>query len=386
MGFVDDYANYNIKNTSTIRKKDGDTVYSNPLENETKPKRRVTKNNRKRYRGERRAFFVLALFLTAVIAVSVPFIIHHRSRMNDSVRDTLDAPSAGEQKPTSQSAPDTEDIKNEAAKTNITLSAEDVHKGNLILVNYMYKYVFPTEDVLVSMYDKNSIYSVNSTEIYLQKEALDSFNRLVSDLYDNSGCDDILVVSAYRSVEKQEEIYQDRLERFGSEYAAAYVANPGYSEHHTALAMDLQIYTGGAAYDIDTYEKCAWFNSNYDQYGYVLRYPGHKSNITFINNEGWHYRYVGLPHSLIMDKLDLCLEEYTDYLKDFTFENPLVYNKNTGEITKGGAVGDLSGNNLYIIYYIPSSGEITEVPVIEGRTYTVSGNNVDGFVLTYSPG
>ena len=270
--------------------------------------------------------------------------------------------------------------------STVTVDNKQIHTGELILVNYKYEYIFPEEDILVSMYDKNALYSVSTTETYIQKPALDAFSELMNDLYENSGCDDVIVVSAYRSVEKQQSIYQDRLDRYGSEYAAAYVADPGYSEHHTGLAMDLSIYTeNGLTYDIEDYSECKWFNENYDRYGYILRYPEDKAGITSINYEGWHYRYVGLPHSIIMDKLNLCLEEYIDYLRAYTVDSKVLKYTSNGSVITDAKYGDEISSGDTVIYYVPASDSTsTDIPVPDGVTPRISGNNVDGFIVTAS--
>lgn len=388
-GFVDDFSNDDIKTPQKIRNNNAGVIYSNPLENEKRPKRRITKMSRKRYRGQNVGVVVLSLFLFAVLAFAVYFIVKSRNEVpvgyGERDPEMLQTPTELQTEDViSNSAAETESAFKNTVNGFVTVPNSAVHEGSLILVNYKYEYVFPKEDILVSMYDKTANYSVSSTETYIQKEVLDSFNELIDDLYENSGCDEVIVVSAFRSVEKQQEIYQDRLDRYGSEYAASYVADPGYSEHHTGLAMDLSIYTSlGLTYDIEEYKKCAWFNENYDNYGYILRYPEEKAGITSINYESWHYRYVGLPHSLIMDKLNLCLEEYIDYLKDYTADGKVLkFNSSTKEIANC-ALDDTLDKNENVIYYVPASNEeTTQIPIVENTDYMISGNNVDGFIVT----
>ncbi len=387
MGFIDDYSNDSIHNRSTVRKTEGRPVYSNPLEDESKPKRKITKMSRKRYRKQNAAVIVSCFFLALVAAVSVYFIIAGPEPEKDPAQEfdvALDSISGTENTADSQTEAVTEESKPETEY--IIFSNEDIHKGNLILVNYKHEYVFPEEDILVSMFKKSDAYSVNTSETYLQQEALDSFCDLMEDLYENSGCDEVLVVSAFRTLEKQAAIYQDRLDRYGSEYAASYVADPGHSEHHTGLALDLSIYAdNGLTYDIDTYEGSKWFMENFTEYGYILRYPEDKASITAINFESWHYRYVSLPHSLIMEKLNLCHEEYIDYLKEFTFDGKiLTYNKGSDTMAEG-AQDTVNASTGYFIYYVPAEeGEETKIPIIPDSEYTVSGNNVDGFIVTGS--
>lgn len=393
-GFIDDLSSDNVKSSRKIKNNNAGVIYSNPIEDEKHPKRRITKMNRKRYRRQNAGFAVLAIFFAAVLGISIYIIIKNNISFS-SERNDLTTSSEAESSHTLNSIAENDvhdsskNDDNENSSNNIiSINNEYIHQGNLILVNYKYEYVFPKEDILVSMYNKNAMYSVSTTETYLQKSALDNFSELINDLYDNSGCDEVIVVSAYRSVEKQEEIYQDRLDRYGSEYAAAYVANPGYSEHHTGLAMDLSVYTKeGLTYDIETYDKCAWFNENYDKYGFILRYPEDKAGITSINYESWHYRYVGLPHSIIMDKLDLCLEEYIEYLKSYTADGKILKYSTNGSIISETTLDDHMSFGDSLVYYIKASEKYkTEIPIVENTEYVISGNNIDGFIvtLTYS--
>ncbi len=386
VGFIDDYANDSIQGAT--RNRSGHVVFSNPLEKEKKPKKRVTKRSRKRYRMKNAWLFVTVFFFAAVVAASAAVMIKNNRAPSDmgDAEVTLGAKdTSGEFSDNALGAgSDTA-----GGKKSETVSNEDVHTGNLILVNYKYPYVFPEDNDLVSMFDTEKVYSVNTTETYLKKEALDSFKALTEELYENSGCDGILVSSAFRTMEKQREIYDDRVERYGSEYAASYVAVPGYSEHHTGLSLDISILADdGYTYDIEDYADAAWFMKNYSNYGYILRYPVHKAAITSIDYEGWHYRYVGLPHSLIIKEKDFCLEEYIDYLRNFTFDKKLLV---FSEITKTFSEVPYDeykiSNGDSIIYYVPSSnGSETEIPTFDGVEYEISGNNVDGFIVTARAG
>ena len=60
-----------------------------------------------------------------------------------------------------------------------------------------------------------------------------------------------------------------------------------------------------------------WLIENSYKYGFVLRYPTNKKDITMINYEPWHYRYVGVENATYMKENDMCLEEFIDYLKQF---------------------------------------------------------------------
>ena len=190
------------------------------------------------------------------------------------------------------------------------------------------------------------------------------------------------VNSGYRSYQDQVDLYASYVSTNGEEYAKAYVANPGYSEHHTGLAMDLNVYVKGEGiYYVESYDKCAWYRENCEDYGFILRYPSEKVYITGINYESWHYRYVGTPHSLIMEERDLCLEEYIDFLKSYTCDGTrLLYNTETGTSAPLD-VGESYEKGI-LIYYVQAQPGETKCTVPADCTYTVSGNNVDGFIIT----
>lgn len=125
---------------------------------------------------------------------------------------------------------------------------------------------------------------------------------------------------AYRSPQVQSELYKREIAnnlRDGMSSskarleAAIAVALPYYSEHNTGLAMDLN----GVKPDFDKSKEFAWLQKNAAEYGFVLRYPKDKVNITKIMYEPWHYRYVGPEHAKKMNQLHMCLEEYVEYLK-----------------------------------------------------------------------
>lgn len=99
-----------------------------------------------------------------------------------------------------------------------------------------------------------------------------------------------------------------------------YYTVPGHSEHHSGLAFDIIT----PEYHRDVYtlnEKFAqtkaytWLRGNCAEYGFILRYPKEKYNITTINFEPWHYRYVGVEHAKYITENNLCLEEYIELLK-----------------------------------------------------------------------
>ncbi len=127
----------------------------------------------------------------------------------------------------------------------------------------------------------------------------------------------LAINSAYRSYESQNKLFVTSVEEYEDEgysydeayeLTGGYVAEPGTSEHQTGLSVDFG-YTGDT-----TWTECyAWLEENSYKYGFIVRYPSGKSDITNITYETWHYRYVGVEIATEMYELDMCLEEYYVY-------------------------------------------------------------------------
>lgn len=131
---------------------------------------------------------------------------------------------------------------------------------------------------------------------------------------------DLLVCSAYRSIEKQQILFDEQVQIYlnqGKSRQEAYdltasaIAIPGTSEHHTGLAADIVTPTHQTLDPefADT-EAGQWLQEHAWEYGFVLRYPEDKQDVTKIIYESWHYRFVGKTHAKLMKESGLCLEEY----------------------------------------------------------------------------
>ena len=120
----------------------------------------------------------------------------------------------------------------------------------------------------------------------------------------------IWIQSGYRSYELQKDLYNGYVERDGKEAADTYSARPGHSEHQTGLAFDLNTISDDFQYT----DEGKWVNENAWKYGFILRYPKGKENITGYKYESWHLRYVGedLAEKLYNNGNWITLEEYFD--------------------------------------------------------------------------
>jgi len=144
---------------------------------------------------------------------------------------------------------------------------------------------------------------------YLRKEAKEQFEKLSNDAY-NLGYR-IIAVSAYRDYNYQLELFNYYVEEKGLEYALNCSAKAGHSEHQTGLAVDVE----GSNKDYDDFENSKefeWMKDNAHKYGFILRYPKGKEEITGFKYEPWHYRYVGIEVANYIYKNKLTLEEYIE--------------------------------------------------------------------------
>lgn len=204
-----------------------------------------------------------------------------------------------------------------------------------------------------------------NTSFYLNEEAAASLARMLSDMEAELG-EAPMVVSTYRSYERQEEVYNRDVNsavESGVDIADAikgtsrYVALPGASEHQTALAVDLSN-DGSLEEDFIETEAGIWLKENCHNYGFVVRYPEEKEDITQIGYEPWHLRYLGQPFSDILFENDWCLEEFIAYMKRNKY---MVWTDDS---------------NIWTITFTQEPGEITD------SNTSVSDTNSGGYIVT----
>lgn len=238
------------------------------------------------------------------------------------------------------------------------ISASRIYQGNLLLVNKDYA-LHPegiTSDI-ITLSEHGELtagYALLDNSTQLSKTVAMQFARMV-EAAGGDGVSQFLISSGYRDTDKQKQLYEEK----GADYALP----PGHSEHNLGLSLDI----GSSQMEMSRAPEGRWLEANAWDYGFILRYPKDKSDITGIQYEPWHFRYVGLPHSIIMRDKHYTLEEYLDYLK----EQQSVTLKVKGIV--------------YNISYYPVNGKSTFVPIPAGQQYDISGNNVDGVIITAHP-
>ena len=174
--------------------------------------------------------------------------------------------------------------------------------NNILIVNKSFgldKNYIPKD----TYFDLNNL---NYSKEGLCKEVIDNFNKMKNDAKNNKL--NIWIESGYRSYYYQEKLYNNYVLKYGQSNADIFSARPGHSEHQTGLALDLNTIDDTF---LDTLEY-KWIYENSYKYGFIIRYPFGKENITGYKFEPWHLRYVGYPLSKILYNNGnwITLEEY----------------------------------------------------------------------------
>ena len=182
----------------------------------------------------------------------------------------------------------------------------------------------------------------------------------------------IAPVSGWRSRAEQEAIWEDAMAKEGPEFTRKFVARPGHSEHHTGLAIDL----GERRAEIDPVCPafpdsgiCGRFARMAARYGFILRYPAGKEAVTGIAHEPWHFRFVGVPHALIMEERGLTLEEYLGLLRGHLWGRDPLFCR-------------IRGLEAEVSFLPAGDGGTARLSRSEDWPCSVSGNNSDGFIVT----
>lgn len=193
--------------------------------------------------------------------------------------------------------------RNEDFYTNI--KETDTEKKELMLVNKYNKLSETYAPENIVEISKTYAYSGNKTS----QEALEYYKKM----HEAAKLDGINLVisSAYRSYQDQQETYDEYL-KIKKDKIDTYAAKPGHSEHQTGLAFDI-LTLGVRTTEFDKTNEFKWLKENSYKYGFILRYPQGKEDITGYDYESWHYRYVGISAAKVIHDEDITFDEYYAY-------------------------------------------------------------------------
>ena len=182
----------------------------------------------------------------------------------------------------------------------------DISLKELMLVNkfnYLDKSYTPENVVPIST---QYSYDDNEAPEFVYEKYLDMWNAA-----DEDGMN-LIMSSSYRDYEYQESLYQNYKNQKGTEWADSVAARAGYSEHQTGYALDIVTYNSTMD-DFEQSDEFKWLSKNAYKYGFILRYPKDKEDITGYAYESWHYRYVGKEVAEYIYKNKITFDEYYAY-------------------------------------------------------------------------
>ncbi|MFD2210008.1 VanY-A/VanY-F/VanY-M family D-Ala-D-Ala carboxypeptidase [Virgibacillus halophilus] len=235
----------------------------------------------------------------------------------------------------------------------VDVKEEQIYQGNLLLVNKKYPvHQKSIKSDVVNLYAHNDLVKGYGLleRTYLSEDIAHKFSDMMA-AAGKEGVSNFFITSGFRDFDEQHKLYEEK----GSDYALP----AGYSEHNLGLSLDV----GTTKMAMEKAPEGEWIDQNAWKYGFILRYPEDKTDITGIQYEPWHIRYVGLPHSAIMKEKDFVLEEYLDYLKE-----------------KKKISAKVEGKKYIVSYYPFSENMVIHIP--ENHEYKISGDNMDGIIVT----
>jgi D-alanyl-D-alanine carboxypeptidase len=262
-------------------------------------------------------------------------------------------------------------------KTNIKIQSSDVYDGLLIMVNanqplpdgFIPQNLVNISETIQTMQIPN-VSSTKNTMTIKQEIMQDLALMLTDAAHQDLGW--FYIVSAYRDKAYQEVLYNRKVSAYAlggmsQEQAEAtaktVVVYPGTSEHQTGLTLDICDNTSSLTHRYAETEQGQWLARNSWKYGFILRYPEDKRDITGIIFEPWHIRYVGQPHAEIMTRSNWVLEEYIQTLR-----------------STGGIRARTEDGKIWQVSYYDTARGTVQVP--RDKPWRISGDGHSGVIVT----
>ncbi len=264
-------------------------------------------------------FIVCVILLLTVVILAIVSNVNANKKQDSTKKSTTKASEVQTTKTTTTTQPVQTTKQSTTASTDTFVEAEtitiDQNKWQLTLLNRSYKlpdsYVPKTEGLTLSLNDPRQTEKAK-TQVLDYRVA-----KEYQKMYDAAAKDGIYLTpySGYRSIEFQTQIFNNYITMYKNKgystekakyEASQTVLPPGTSEHNMGVAMDI-VNTKTAFENSDEFK---WLQNNAHNYGFILRYPKDKTDITKIIYEPWHWRYVGVDIAKEMKSSGKCLEEY----------------------------------------------------------------------------
>ena len=320
--------------------------------------RLAREKQRREYEQQKKEKLIFALFVVIILVMILFAILIFRNVLGGEAPIVTDTDTHDTE---TSNLPDTDIIPASANYEDKKIPKSDLHAGHLLLIDASHPYraeELELKDIYSSrkQHDKPesakgyvySFYPADMT-VLLEAETLAALNALADDSYVATGNNDLFIRPS-----------------------AAY-AEDAPDEHTTGRAVDLWGWAGGDVYyapdDAAHTTKFDWIRENYHKYGFILRTCDNACR----SDSSYHFLYVGIPHAYYMHENKLSLEEYLELLRT-------THTFNGGDSNLAITTDD---GSRYEVYYVPAEGDVVTVPVyVNNDSYSISGNNSDGFVVT----
>lgn len=322
----DIYRNGNYRKKSNHRSKHsgGRVKYYQPSYNNrknSKGKRRKAKRMKKGKLNKKKVFLVIILPILIII-----FINNRKSKNIETsgkeanikqTQSTIETNSTNISNETTQennNSSNANTTQNTSVSNNITQTTNKVEITDWRLRLANYDNLLP-EDFEVELANIDNSKDPKQFDARAVKYLKDMINAMKK-----AGNTNIWCQSTYRSVKRQKELYDASVQKYlkqgksqeeADKLTLEYINRPGGSDHNLGLAVDFN-YVDNSFAKTSEYK---WLLKNAENYGFILRYPEDKEDKTKIAYESWHWRYVGEENAKRMNELNMCLEEYVEYLQ-----------------------------------------------------------------------
>lgn len=298
-----------MKMQGRTKKKSGrhSTGRYNSVRRRIVPRRPQNRRYKKRKLNKKKVIAVIGLFILIVLLIRKG--TKHNKAVETTAKTNSDIESVNNITNTTTEEIQTNTIENNQTENKpVETTKKKIDDWRLTLANY--ENLLP-ENFTVKVSNIDNTRQFDSRAI---GELNDMMNAMKKD-----GVTNVWVQSAYRSVARQKELYDKSVKKYlqqgktqeeAEKLTDEYINKPGSSDHNLGLAVDFN-YVDNKFEKLDGFK---WLKKNAENYGFVLRYPKDKEDITKIAYESWHWRYVGVEHAKKMNDLNMCLEEYIEYL------------------------------------------------------------------------
>ncbi len=252
--------------------------------------------------------------------------------------------------------------------TVINKSSAQIGKGDLLLINTENLYKFSETDLLEDIYKVSPYFEVNSSKYQLKYGTVAQFKLLSEGFYNSvGGTHKLLVMDAYRDFDTQNGYHENNPNG---------AVPAGASDYHSGSTINLKLWNtqDGKVESMTAENGSSWLRQHAYEYGFVFRSAGKGAIVGY--DIPWQLRYVGLPHSEYMYVNNFCLEEYLSRLS--TYHRYVEGGKNNLTI-------ECIDGNVYEVYYAEGTteeGAEAKIPVPSNRRFTISGDNMKGFIVT----